>query len=45
MGEAHAELADMILAEADADLDGRISADEFAIAYSMTLDKSRAASR
>ncbi|KAG2490026.1 hypothetical protein HYH03_011491 [Edaphochlamys debaryana] len=45
LGEGHHELAELIIAEADTDMDGRVSADEFAVAYSMTLERSRAASR
>lgn len=45
LGDGHTELAELIIAEADADCDGRVSADEFAAAYNMTLERSRAASR
>ncbi|KXZ42919.1 hypothetical protein GPECTOR_111g252 [Gonium pectorale] len=45
LGEGHKELAELIISEADTDLDGRVSADEFRAAYSLTLERSRAASR
>ncbi|EFJ41287.1 hypothetical protein VOLCADRAFT_84165 [Volvox carteri f. nagariensis] len=45
LGESHKELAELIIAEADTDLDGRISGEEFKAAYAMTMDRSRATSR
>ncbi|GLC47256.1 Calcium-dependent protein kinase 13 [Pleodorina starrii] len=45
LGEGQSELAELIMAEADTDMDGRVSAEEFRAAYSMTMDRSRAASR
>ncbi|GLI63264.1 hypothetical protein VaNZ11_006168 [Volvox africanus] len=40
LGEGHTRLAEMIIAEADTDMDGRVSVGDFRAAYFMTMNQS-----